>query len=159
MEGQGSTFTVYLPASERLPSTVTTTGEHPAQRPGRILVMDDEPGVRNVVARMLQSLGWEAETVADGAEAIERCRSLLVDGKKFDAVVLDLTIPGGLGGAATVKRLLDLDPDMRAIAASGYTDDPVLAEHRAFGFRAALRKPFRADDLRRALQAATAPGP
>jgi signal transduction histidine kinase/ActR/RegA family two-component response regulator len=152
--GKGSTLTVYLPASDKALPQKAEPGTAAARKAGRVLVLDDEAGIRDVMTQMLQSLGFDSETVAEGGEAVEHYRAAFSAGRRFDAVVLDLTIPGGMGGAQALRWLLDIDPEVRAVAASGYTDDPVLAEYRKCGFRGALRKPFGVKELERVLGAA-----
>ncbi len=149
----GSTFFVYLPAasedveepSEWIPVAISGTG--------RVLVMDDEAMVRDVASAMLRHLGYEPVTVSDGAAAVELYSREAEAGRPFDVVLMDLTIPGGMGGQEAVKWLLSMDPDARCIVSSGYSDDPVMSDHRAWGFSGVMRKPYRLDDLARALQA------
>jgi PAS domain S-box-containing protein len=147
--GRGTVFRVYLPASsEPLPRKPEAA---PAGRPGsgRLLVMDDERQVRDVIREILATNGYSAVTAADGHEAIELYRQACRRGERFDAVIIDLTIPGGMGGREAVERLRRIDPDLRAIVLSGYSNDPVMANHRDHGFCAALAKPFEVDELLR----------
>lgn len=149
--GEGTTFTVYLPASERAPP-IEEKKEAPQVRDDegclrRVLIMDDEEGLRAVMALMLERKGFAVETAADGAAAVERYEAARARGEPFDAVVLDLTVPGGMGGKETVECLLAVDRGVKAIASSGYSDDPVMASYSEYGFVAALPKPFRVDDL------------
>lgn len=113
----------------------------------RILLMDDEPAIRDAVGEMLECLGFEVEVCRDGQTAIECYRKALEAGTPFDAVLMDLTIVGGMGGKETIRYLLELDPAIKAVASSGYSDDPVLAQHQKFGFRAVLTKPYTMKDL------------
>jgi PAS domain S-box-containing protein len=146
--GRGSTFTVLLPSSEKpVPRPAARDTTRRRVMGGRALVMDDEPAVLEVMAQMLKSLGWTVTTSSEGGEAVERYRAAMTGGTPFDVAVLDLTIRGGLGGVETVARLAAEDPDVRAVAASGYTDDPVLANPQLYGFRGVLRKPFRLEDM------------
>ena len=148
--GLGTTFTVYLPASERAPRQERKEAPRAQENGGRrrrVLIMDDEEGIREVMALMLGKKGFVVETAADGAVAVERYEAARVEGKPFDAVVLDLTVPGGMGGKDAIERLLAIDPGVKAIASSGYSDDPVMASYSEYGFAAALPKPFRVDDL------------
>ncbi|MBN2078547.1 MAG: PAS domain S-box protein [Spirochaetes bacterium] len=146
-EGVGSTFHIYLPATEgeAMPKTPTTpvTGT----RQGRILVMDDEEQVRNVASALLSHLGYEVECVGDGAEAVERYRLARDEGRPFSAVILDLTVPGGMGGREAVRLLLKQDPSAVALVSTGYSGDPVMANYRDFGFSGALGKPYTLNDL------------
>lgn len=148
--GRGSTFTLDLPAS---PDTKTrgvtglgaATG---AELTGvRVLVMDDEDVVRQVVQQMLESFGCEVETAARGDDAVRLYRHAADLGRPFDAVIMDLTVPGGVGGKEAVTALLRADPDARVIVSSGYADDPVLADHARYGFVDVIAKPFSLEAL------------
>jgi two-component system cell cycle sensor histidine kinase/response regulator CckA len=116
--------------------------------------VDDEPDVRTVAEDLLSRLGYSTESVADGAEAVASYERARRAGKPFDAVILDLTIPGGMGGKVAVRRIRDMDPDACAIVSSGYSEDPALADPKAFGFSAMVAKPYRVEDLAAALQSA-----
>jgi CheY-like chemotaxis protein len=120
-------------------------------RKGRILLMDDEDIVRNIAGDMLRSLGHEVELAEDGKEAIDKYRKSVRSGKKFDIVIMDLTIRGGMGGGKAIKELLAIDPDIKAIVSSGYSDDVVMSEYATLGFKARLSKPYKLEDLRDAL--------
>jgi CheY-like chemotaxis protein len=149
--GRGAVFTIYLPAAETIPepepSALPTAGDFT----GRILVMDDEPEVREVLSRMLQFLGNKAETCRDGREALARYREARESGDPFDAVIMDLTIPGGMGGKEAVRELLEYDPGGRVIVSSGYSSEGIASDFREHGFRALLAKPYQMKDLREAL--------
>jgi PAS domain S-box-containing protein len=157
--GKGSVFYVYLPAARK---------EDSAERPGgpekdvtgklRILVMDDEDLVRDVMAAMLGNLGFEADFALNGAEAIDIFRTALEAGRPFDAVILDLTVPGGMGGKETMQKLLEIDPRVRGIVSSGYSKDPIMSDFRKYGFRAVMAKPFRASDFGRVIKNVLAEG-
>jgi two-component system cell cycle sensor histidine kinase/response regulator CckA len=123
-----------------------------AVRKGRILVMDDEEMVRRAIARLLESLGYHVGLAGDGIEAIELYHQARQQGRPFDLVIVDLAVPDGMGGQETMDRLRRDDPGVRAIVASGHARDPVMADYRAHGFRAAIRKPFDIDDLDRAIR-------
>ena len=114
-----------------------------------ILLMDDEAYVREVVQNMLVELGHTVEAVADGNAAVASFESARASSSPFDLVLLDLTIPGGPGGRAVLARLLKLDPDTRAVASSGYSADPAMADPAAHGFSGTLTKPYTIDDLAR----------
>jgi len=157
--GRGSCFTLWLPAREHLvlPAVpdpqgpgATTAGE------GRLLVMDDEPAIRDLTQRMLERKGFEVVTTSHGEEAIACYQQARAAGRPFRAVILDLTIPGGLGGRDTFQRLKALDPSVRALVASGYSDQ-VLAETLALGFAGVVPKPFTAAELLQAVGQALAP--
>ena len=140
--GVGTTFRLLLPASK-----FSAQPQKMKAAPQRILLMDDERSVRDAIALMLTLLGYEVTAVSDGAEAITRYGAALQGGGRFDAVLLDLRVPEGLGGAETVRQLRELDPALCAVAASGYCEDPVMSDHQRYGFTAAIAKPFRMEEL------------
>ncbi len=147
--GKGTTFHLCLPASDEMAGEApqTGTGNGSGTGTGRILVMDDEELVRNVTASMLEHSGYEVDLACDGAGAIEKYTEARRRGEPFAAVVMDLTIPNGMGGKEAVAALLKIDPAARVIAASGYSNDPVMADYRSYGFRQVIAKPFRISDL------------
>ncbi|MCF8146748.1 MAG: PAS domain S-box protein [Deltaproteobacteria bacterium] len=136
----GATFHIYLPASEKAPPEKRESGV--TQGSGRILVMDDEAPLRKMLGQVLSKLGYESEFAGDGAEAVRMVKKARESGKPFDAVILDLTVPGGMGGKEAIRRLLEIDPGVKAIVFSGYSDDPVLANFREYGFKGMIPKPF-----------------
>jgi PAS domain S-box-containing protein len=145
--GAGTTFSVYLPAS-----TQTARADRPATAEaisgrGRILLLDDEEYVRDVAREALGELGYTVEVVSSGEEAVAVYRKAHDSSQPFDAVILDLTIPGGMGGMAVLSRLRAMDPSVRAVASSGYSGDPVMANPDAYGFLARLTKPYTAAEL------------
>jgi PAS domain S-box-containing protein len=150
--GIGTTFTVYLPATEagaladEKEILATVRGQ------GRVLVMDDEEMVREVLGRMLGYLGYEADFANDGSQALEKFVQAQAEGRPFAAVILDLTIPGGMGGKEAIKELLKIDPHARVIVSSGYSDDPIMADFENYGFRAVIAKPYRVVELSKILQ-------
>ncbi len=119
---------------------------------GRILVMDDEASIRTLTSNMLTFLGYNAEVVTDGTQAVEYYKHALAKGQPFDAVILDLIIPGGMGAKETVERLNQLNPNVKAILVSGYAQDPAITEFRQHGFTAAITKPFSLEELSRTLR-------
>jgi CheY-like chemotaxis protein len=145
--GKGSRLQIYLPASEKKCKKPAAAVSVPARGQGRILIMDDDEIVRDSCRAILQELGYEAELACDGAEAIEAYRKAKEAGKPFNAVIMDLTIPGGLGGKETIQRLLEFDPGVKAIVSSGYSNDPVIAQYADFGFRGVVTKPYRVKAL------------
>lgn len=142
--GVGTKVTIHLPAAELARPELPQPAPAPDCR-GRILVMDDEQMVREVAGDMLTNLGYVVAFAADGGEAVKKFRAAQANGTPFDAVILDLTVPGGLGARQTVPLLQQFDPAVRLIVASGYSTDPVLASFREYGFAGAIIKPF---DLR-----------
>jgi PAS domain S-box-containing protein len=151
-QGVGTTFQIYLPASEQpaAPQPAEDTGLPVGE--GKILVMDDEEMVREVLGRMLGLLGYGVELASDGGEAIERFVQAQKAGQAFAAVILDLTVPAGLGGKDTVAKLRQLDPRIKAIVSSGYSDDPIMADFRKYGFSGVIAKPYKISEVGRLLQ-------
>lgn len=149
--GIGTTFTLYLPALEK-----TTPDLEPAPKPdpekpvpltGRILVMDDEEMIRNISQHMLRRRGYKPEVAKDGAEAIECYQGAMDSGKPFDAVILDLTVKGGIGGKEAVKTLLKINPQVKAVVSSGYSNHPEMTDFKTYGFTGVLTKPYKMKDL------------
>ena len=148
----GATFHIYLPASAQ---ATQPEAEDPTRLPtgqGRVLVMDDEPDILNFSHAALKRLGYEAELARDGAEALRLYREARESGRPFSAVILDLTIHGGMGGQEAIKHLLELDPQTRAIVSSGYSNDPVMAEFSKYGFRGVVAKPYEIRELGKVLR-------
>jgi CheY-like chemotaxis protein len=143
-------FQIFLPTTE-VPAPMREDFEPPA---GRLLVMDDEDGVRSMAARMLRHLGHTVETASDGEEALGLFTAARDRGAPFDLVILDLAVQGGMGGEETLRRLHDLDPGIKAVVMSGYAGNTVMRDHRSFGFAGLLRKPFELDELRRVVNTA-----
>jgi len=113
--------------------------------------MDDEEIVRDVVVAVLEELGYEVETAKDGEEAVAVYRRAQEEGRTIDAVILDLTVPGGVGGKGTLAALKEIDPNVKAIVSSGYSDDPIMADFRGYGFSGVVKKPFQVQELARVL--------
>ncbi len=151
--GEGSRFTICLPASPgQRPGPdvpVETAGQSGG---GRILVMDDDACIRRIVAEILAFQGYGVDECADGREAVLRYRTAREQDAPFSAVILDLTVPGGMGGKESAARLLEIDPGAVLIVSSGYSNDPVVANYRDFGFSGAIPKPFSAAVLDRELK-------
>lgn len=149
--GKGSTFSIYLPASSKEvepPAAVET----PLRGKGKILVMDDAKAVREVAGKMLHFLGYEVGFSEDGNEAIARYREARESGRPFDLVIMDLTIPGELGGREAIQKLIEIDPDVKALVSSGYSDDPIMADYAKYGFKGMLAKPYKMEELSKVLQ-------
>lgn len=152
--GAGTTFVVYIPAigeEEATRDTIPTTTV--TAKRGKILVMDDEEMVRNIAGIMLAALGHEVEFAKNGEEAVAKYREALLSSRRFDIVILDVTIRGGKGGEETLQELIALDPDVTAVVSSGYSDNAAVSEYRSHGFRACLTKPYEIDTLRNTLNA------
>ncbi len=149
--GSGSTFTVYLPASDRTFIPPASAKPYIGKNTGRILVMDDEVSIVKVLVNMLTFLGYEVDTAANGEEAVEKYNSAFMQNKKYDIVIMDLTVPGGMGGEKTQKKLMEIDPQVKSIVSSGYSNDPVMAEYSKFGFIGVIFKPYILEDLNTAV--------
>ena len=151
--GKGSSFMLYLPATTSAIPTVETVRERATARvDGRILLMDDEFNIRTAVGSLLQSYGYEIVLAGDGQETIDTFTRACQEGRPFDVVVLDLTIPGGMGGLEVIDHLRRIDPEIKAIVSSGYADDPIMAEYKKYGFSGVVSKPYKIDELLQVLQ-------
>ncbi len=147
-EGRGTELVIYLPtiACEKV-KTVSDDEMEIDRTPAHVLIMDDDPSVREVLSGMLKVLGHVVTESADGIEAIELYRERFKSGEPFDAVIMDLTVPGGMGGEAAIGKLKKINPDVRAIVSSGYANNTVLSNYSDYGFRGRLIKPFRISTL------------
>ena len=149
--GGGTTFFIYLPAVEQPAAPQPAEDRELLVGTGNILVMDDEDIVRQVLGKLLARLGYAAEFARDGGEAIEMFLQAQGSGQAFAAVILDLTVPGGMGGKETMARLLEIDPRVKAVVSSGYSDDPIMAEFAKYGFSDVIAKPYRISELGKVL--------
>ena len=120
-------------------------------RRGKVLVMDDEDVIRTILSVMLLAFGYESHLTADGEEAIQSYTDALDAGEPFDAVIMDLNVPRGLGGGETIRRLREIDPGVRAIVCSGFKNNPAMENYREHGFLAVLHKPYSISELRNVL--------
>jgi PAS domain S-box-containing protein len=143
----GTTFYVYLPASEDISAHEEQIAEELMAGKGNVLLMEDEALIAKSVVMGLVELGFKAAHVPDGESAIESFREAEETGNPFDVVVLDLTVPGGMGGREALKKLREINPDVKAIVASGYSNDPVMSNFRKYGFSSVLPKPYSIEDL------------
>lgn len=150
-DGTGSSLHVYLPASRQKIEESRNEDERLTPGVGKILIMDDDEGVRSVVCIALSKLGYQVTTARDGREAVESYKNAKESGQPFEAVIMDLDIPCGLGGKESIAILRQYDPNVKAIVSSGYNDDPIMAEYRKFGFCGAVCKPFNVQQLGSAL--------
>jgi PAS domain S-box-containing protein len=153
-EGYGTTFFIYLPASGTLVAKDEPKKEIAASGVGfKILFMDDEEKILNAVGEMLNySFGYQVVLVTDGAKAIELYKRAKESGEPFDVVIMDLTVPGGMGGQEAIAHLRDFDPNVKAIVSSGYANDPVIADFERYGFHGVVSKPYKIDELNEVLQ-------
>jgi len=153
--GIGTVFFIYLPASEKAIAKLEPEREFepeiPATGTGKVLLMDDEKMIRNFAIRVLNRIGYESEVSIDGAEAIELYKKAKESGDPFDAVILDLTNQFGMGGKEAIEKLIEIDPDVKGIVSTGYSDDPVVTNFKKYGFCGTLTKPYSIDELSKAL--------
>ena len=147
--GKGTVFSIFLPVARDVRISRSSRKEDLSsiRGHGRILVMDDELFVQETAVTMLEGFGFEAVAVNDGAEALDLYVKAQEEKNPFNAVVMDLTIPGGMGGKQTILKLLELDTEAIAIVSSGYSSDPVMADFTKYGFRGYLKKPYRLEEL------------
>jgi len=153
--GAGSTFELWLPASAAQPSPPAAPLADARREPreaATVLVMDDEPMIRDLARRILVRLGYQVQTCQCGEEAIELHRSARAEGRPYAAIIMDLTIRGGMGGAEAAGRILADDPAACLVVSSGYSEDPVMAEPARFGFQGSLAKPYQAGEVARVLE-------
>jgi PAS domain S-box-containing protein len=151
--GRGSLFRVYLPASSSTLLKKQKAQDSIIRGRGTVLLMDDEEAIRTMAKQMLAFLGYDATLAADGAEAIERYQEATASGRPFDAVILDLTIPGGMGGKEAMEKLLELDLSVKAIVSSGYSENPVMGDYKRHGFCGVMKKPYDAKQMSQVLHA------
>lgn len=147
-EGEGTTMSVILPVEESAPLTPPSQGQNVEERfSGRVLVMDDEEPILEMMGPLLESLGFEPTWARNGEEAIYAYRLAMGSGEPFIAVIMDLTVRGGMGGKEAVRGILAADPEAHVIVFSGYSNDPIMAHPQDYGFRDVLQKPFSMQDL------------
>ncbi|HPG40633.1 MAG TPA: response regulator [bacterium] len=152
--GEGATFIFYLPALPDYQLPGAENNEEMFRGKGRILIMDDEDAVLSVLENFLTVSGYEVELAKDGADAINLYEQALSAGNPFRVVIMDLTVPGGIGGKEAISKLREIDPNVKAIVASGYSNDPVMANYKDYGFSGILGKPFKIKELSRVLHEA-----
>jgi CheY-like chemotaxis protein len=122
------------------------------QGSGNVLIMDDEEIVREVAGEIIHHLGFEVDFAVDGQEAIEKYSQAMKNGEPYTMVIMDLTVPGGMGGGEAIKKLLDIDPQAKVIVSSGYSNNPIMANFNKFGFKGVMSKPFRLDEVKKTLE-------
>ncbi|MBW2149668.1 MAG: PAS domain S-box protein [Deltaproteobacteria bacterium] len=147
----GTTFCIYLPASRKQTMAKEIAEKKALVGNGKILLMDDEKIVREVAGRMLEHIGYDLAFAENGEEAIELYRKAKESGQPFDALIMDLTVPGAMGGKEAMVKLLEIDPEVKAVVSSGYFNDPVMADFRKYGFQGVVVKPYKIEDLNKVL--------
>jgi signal transduction histidine kinase/ActR/RegA family two-component response regulator len=157
--GAGTVFTVDLPASLEAPLSQMTTTVPMQTGTERLLVMDDDEALRDLSKAVLSTLGYDVQTAGDGAEAVELYAKTKAAGKGFDAVLLDLTVTGGIGGLEAAAKLKELDPSSKLIVSSGYSDAPVMSRFAEYGFDAVILKPWTVREMSEVLRKVLVPDP
>jgi PAS domain S-box-containing protein len=157
--GTGTIVTVYLPAEPPEPpkeATMTTddsiSDDSTPEKRARILVMDDEEHIRSITRKMLEKFGYTVILATDGEEAVEAYGKSVEEGTPYDLVIMDLTIPGGMGGKEASTEILTMDPSARIVVSSGYSNDPVMADYKAYGLKGIIPKPYRLAELKETIQ-------
>ncbi len=145
--GVGTLFRIYLPATREQPTKVETETDLPVVGHGKVLIMDDEESIRSLLYDLLSMIGYDVAVSKDGAECLEIYSDALNAGARFDLVILDLTIPGGMGGEETIRGLLEIDPHVTAIVSSGYADAPIMSNYKDYGFAGVIKKPYDVPEL------------
>ena len=152
VSGEGTTFSIYLPASREQVRKNPSKPTHKKEvAKARILVMDDDKLVQDIAKRMILRLGHKVLLAGDGKEAIKIFTKHYNSGKPVDVIIMDLTIPGGMGGKDALQEVLKIDPKVKAIVSSGYSNDPIMSNCRHYGFKAAMAKPFMMSELTKVL--------
>lgn len=147
--GEGTTFTLYLPVSEEQTSIAGTTSTLVTNdiKNARIMIMDDDAMLREISEEMLHNLGYKVTQSPDGSNALIQYQEAMDTDDNIDLVIMDLTIPSGIGGKEAIKMIQKIDPDVKVLVSSGYCNDPVMAHYNDYGFMGAVKKPYSQDEL------------
>jgi two-component system, cell cycle sensor histidine kinase and response regulator CckA len=143
----GSSFTIFLPATEKVSQKIEPIKHQIAEGHGKILIMDDEPTVRETAGDILKFLGYQVDYAADGSQALQLHEKAKAVGKPFDIIIMDLTIRGGMGGRDAIEKLRGIDSEVKTIVSSGYSDDPIMSNFDKFGFDGVVAKPYEINSL------------
>jgi len=152
--GKGATFTIYLPASEvKVPQkTEKSVTKIPiSEKKAKILVMDDDENIIKITEKMLTNSGFSVDTATDGEKTIQKYKKAMKGKNPFDVVLMDLIIPGGMGGKEAIQKLLEIAPEAKVIVFSGYSSDPIMANYQQYGFKGKIEKPFQMEELKKEL--------
>ncbi|MEE9252138.1 MAG: ATP-binding protein [Thermodesulfobacteriota bacterium] len=149
--GVGTKFLIFLPAAGIEAQSKDIDELELLRGKGKILVMDDEETVREVVREIIEYLGYEPDLAKDGSEATQMYHAAINNASPYDAVILDLTVPGGIGGLETIEFILEVDPDAKVIVSSGYSNDPVMSNFEDHGFKGVITKPYNIGDVAKTL--------
>ncbi len=151
--GTGTSITLYLPAISPLSQKETTMesdlSDPNSDAPAKILVMDDEEPIRTITKKMLETFGYSVTLTENGEEAIEVYSKAFEEKPSFDLVIMDLTIPGGMGGKDASKKILGIDPGARIVISSGYSNDPIMSNHQDYGLKGIIPKPYRIAEFKK----------
>jgi CheY-like chemotaxis protein len=150
--GVGSTFYISLPAAEGEYSADPYSQDKTVQGSGRVLIMDDEETVREIAQELLEEIGYTVECVANGSDAVELYRKRKEEGSPYSVVILDLTVSGGMGGREALSKILEIDPNVKAVVSSGYSTDSAMANYQDYGFSAVLSKPYKLEEISSVMQ-------
>jgi len=154
----GTKFVIYLPAKGYSMSAEADVESRIKKGRGRVLIMDDKMEVREAAGEMLRHMGYEVEFAKDGSEALKLYKRAKMESMPFDTVIMDLTVPGGMGGKEAIEKLLVFDPGVKAIVSSGYSSDPILEKYKKYGFKGVLPKPYEMGKLSDVLYGVLAEG-
>ncbi|MGI9535257.1 MAG: hybrid sensor histidine kinase/response regulator, partial [Thermodesulfobacteriota bacterium] len=149
---KGTTFTIYLPALNKVITNNSKSDITEFKGEGRVLLMDDDYAIRDMLVNIIENLGFEVDSASSGEEALDIYQNTKDTGNQYKFVLLDITIPGGMGGKDTILKLRENEPDIKAIAISGYSKDPISTEYEDFGFNGFIAKPFKIKDFESLIQ-------
>jgi PAS domain S-box-containing protein len=149
--GEGTAFHIYIPASLKKVRVQKTDQDKMYKGSGKILLMDDEEMIRDFAKDLLENLGYDIVLASDGEEAVRLFQTAQESGEPFDAVLMDITVPGGMGGKEAIEEILKIDPDVKAIVSSGYAKDPIMSNYKKYGFTGVVPKPYNAEEMSREL--------